>query len=139
MAAVLVLVLGLAGCAGTSAPPPAPQAARPGDSEVAVSDISMVTGKWAGVLRTNPASRNEDWVELTIAPDATYRYSAARQVGVLKGAGGLAVRDGTIVSTTQGSTMTGRLVVRGGQNVLKVTAVADNGVAFSADLTRNTR
>jgi hypothetical protein len=77
-------------------------------------------------------------VELTIAPDGTYRYFSARTIGVLQGKGTLAIQDGRLTSATSPG-FSGRLVERDGKSVLQVRAVAENGVEFSADLTRRAR
>jgi hypothetical protein len=131
MATLALAVGALAGCAGMTPTGPTEAVVLP------ITSFEAVKGKWAGVLeRTTPSRRREDFVELTVNPDGTYRFTSARTIGVLQGSGQLALKDGRLSSATQRGSATYRLLDRDGTPVLKVDAVTADGQHFSADLTR---
>src|SRR5262245_25512940 len=88
-ALVLALLLGVAGCAGSGTP----TATAP----VAVTDVSSIAGKWAGLLSITGSRDREDYVEVTVDGNGAYRASSARTIGVLDARGTLAVSSGVLV------------------------------------------
>jgi hypothetical protein len=85
----LVLALGLVGCAGSgSATTAAP---------MAITDLASITGKWVGLLEIAGSRDREDYVEVTIAPDGTYRAASARTIGVMDARGTVRVADGRLL------------------------------------------
>jgi hypothetical protein len=109
----------------------------PTETVVPIPSIDVVTGTWKGILeRTAPSRQREDWVELTVNEDGTYRFMSARTIGVLQGGGRLALKDGQLSSASEQGSATYRLLDRGGTRVLKVDAIARDGQRFSAELTR---
>jgi hypothetical protein len=88
----LAFLLGLGGCAsaGRSATP----------TPVAVSDVGSVAGKWAGLLTIAGGRDREDYVEVAVDGNGTYRAAAARTIGLLD-------TQGTVTASG------GRLIVKG--------------------------
>jgi hypothetical protein len=70
------------GCAGSR---PARRSRRlhlrrpPQDS---ISTFQNASGKWDGIVRTIPPSRNDDWVTLIIREDGVYAFEAVRTIGI---------------------------------------------------------
>jgi hypothetical protein len=130
-ASLVVLVAGvvaaLAGCAGTTG--------SPTETLVPIQSVETVAGKWTGLLARG-SSRREDFVELTIGKDASYRFATSRTIGVLQGSGTLTLKDGQLVSASEHGSATYRLYDRGGKPILKVNAVEARGVRYSAELSR---
>jgi hypothetical protein len=85
----LVLLLGLGGCASSSET--ATQA------PVTVTDVSSVAGKWAGLLAIAGGRDREDYVEVTVDGDGTYRASSARTIGLLDTRGTLTASGGRLI------------------------------------------
>ncbi len=85
----LGILLALAGCAGGgSATATAP---------LPITDLASITGKWVGLLEIAGSRDREDYVEVTIASDGTYRAASARTIGVLDAKGTVKVADGRLV------------------------------------------
>jgi hypothetical protein len=85
----LVLALGLVGCAGSgSATTAAP---------IAINDLASISGKWVGLLEIAGSRDREDYVEVTIEPDGTYRAASARTIGVMDARGTVKVADGRLL------------------------------------------
>ena len=88
-ALALVLALGLAGCAGSgSATTTAP---------IAITELASIAGKWVGLLEVAGSRDRDDYVEVTIAPDGTYRAASARTIGVMDARGTVKVADGRLL------------------------------------------
>jgi hypothetical protein len=87
----LFLVLGLAGCASNATTTPA--------APVAVTDVSSVAGKWAGLLSITGSRDREDYVEVTVDGNGAYRASAARTIGVLDTRGTVTASGGRLLIT----------------------------------------
>jgi hypothetical protein len=88
----LALLIGLGGCAsagGSATPTP-----------VAVSAVESVAGKWAGLLTIAGGRDREDFVEVAVDGNGTYRASTARTIGLLD-------TQGTVTASG------GRLIVKG--------------------------
>jgi len=85
----LVLAVGLAGCvANGSATTTAP---------MAITDLASIAGKWVGLLEIAGSRDRDDYVEVTIAPDGTYRAASARTIGVMDARGTVRVADGRLL------------------------------------------
>jgi hypothetical protein len=85
----LLLVLGLAGCASNGATTPT--------APVAVTDVSSIAGKWAGLLSITGSRDREDYVEVTVDGNGAYRASSARTIGVLDTKGTVTASGGRLV------------------------------------------
>jgi hypothetical protein len=128
---VAVVVAALAGCAAATSPRPS------GETVVPITSIDLVKGKWAGLLeRTAPSRRREEYIELVINGDGTYRFLSARTIGVLQGSGTLALSEGQLSSASEQGSATYRLVEVDGTRMLKVDAVTRDGQRFEARLRR---
>jgi len=88
-ALALVWALGLAGCAGSgSSTTTAP---------IAITELASIAGKWVGLLEVAGSRDRDDYVEVTIAPDGTYRAASARTIGVMDARGTVKVADGRLL------------------------------------------
>jgi hypothetical protein len=85
----LVVAAGLAGCASSGSA----TAAGP----VAIADVASIAGKWVGLLEMAGSRDREDYVEVTIAPDGTYRAASARTIGIMDARGTVTVVDGKLL------------------------------------------
>ena len=127
--ALCALVLAVTGC-GTGA---SSTAAAPATA-VAVSNTSAVVGKWTGLLELEGGGDREDFVDLTIAPDGTYRAGAARTIGLMDAGGKDSVADGkNLLDGARGGKATGTLY-EGAQRSLVVVGAAPNGRRFMVRL-----
>lgn len=90
----LLWALGLAGCAGSgSSTTTAP---------IAITDVASIAGKWVGLLEVAGSRDRDDYVEVTFAPDGSYRAASARTIGVMDARGTVKVADGRLL--IQGAT-----------------------------------
>jgi hypothetical protein len=124
----LALLLGLAGCAGSSTAGPTP---------VTVTDVATVAGKWAGVLEIAGSRDREDYLEVTVDERGAYRASSARTIGVLDTRGTLAVSGGRLLITgASGGRATAVLYALPppDQRLLVINGTASDGRAFTARL-----
>jgi hypothetical protein len=126
-AAVALVLLILAGCAGSGSSSRGPGVTVP------ITDLKSVAGKWAGP-GSRESSGRENWVDLTIREDGTFEIVSARQVGLLKETGTLIVSDGTLRSKEGRGTFICTLHDRGGQRVLTLDGTGANGIKYSAEL-----
>jgi hypothetical protein len=85
----VVVILLLAGCAGTGA--------STAGGAAAISDIASVAGKWAGLMEMPGSQQREEFVELRVDESGTYRVVAARPIGVMDAHGKVAVSDGQLL------------------------------------------
>jgi len=85
----LVWALGLAGCAASGSSTTA--------APMAITDVASIAGKWVGLLELAGTRDRDDYVEVTIAPDGTYRAASARTIGVLDVSGTVKVADGRLL------------------------------------------
>jgi hypothetical protein len=102
---------------------------------VPVTEVKNVAGHWAGTVARDTSSR-EDWVRVVIAPDGTYEFSSARNIGVLSGKGQLTMKDGKLVGEGPRGTSVYTLYDRGGRQVLIVDVRLHDGATYSAVLSR---
>ncbi|PYN87463.1 MAG: hypothetical protein DMD87_13720 [Candidatus Rokuibacteriota bacterium] len=117
----LVIALGLAGCAGSGSTTTAP---------VAITDLASVAGKWVGLLEIAGSRDREDYVEVTIAGDGTYRAASARTIGVMDARGTVKVADGRLlIQGESGGKGTATLYTQPGQppRLLQVNGTAGDG------------
>ena len=86
---------------------------------IAVTDVGMVVGRWAG-LSDLPGHRNDDeYVEVTLHDDGTYEATSARTIGFMDAHGRVALNDGRLLITgNSGSNGTATLYSIGGQQTL---------------------
>ena len=121
-ALVLIVALGIAGCAGSgSATTTAP---------MAITDLASIAGKWVGLLEIAGSRDREDYVEVTIASDGTYRAASARTIGVMDAKGMVKVADGKLlIQGERGGKGTGTLFTQPGQppRLLQVNGTSGDG------------
>ena len=123
-----VLVLAVTGC-GTGASSTSAGSA----TAVAVSNTSAVAGKWTGLMELEGGGDREDFVELTIDPDGTYRAGASRTIGLMDAKGKITVADGKIrLVGDRGAQATGTLYERAPatDRSLVLVGAAPNGRRF---------
>lgn len=85
----LALLLGLGGCASNGST----AAAAP----VTVTDVASVAGRWAGLLTIAGGRDREDYVEVTVEGNGTYRASSARTIGLLDTQGTVTASGGRLI------------------------------------------
>jgi hypothetical protein len=109
---------------------------RATDGRVPVADVRSVAGRWAGLMDLPGGSRNEDqYVEVDVRPDGTYRAKAARTIEFLDVEGTVAVRDGQLVMQgRQGARGQGTLFSRDGAPLLMIDMTRADGGRVSARL-----
>src|SRR5258708_99752 len=83
------VVVGFGGCGSSGS-------ARTGGPS-AITDVASITGKWVGLLEMAGSRDREDYVEVTIASDGTYRAASARTIGVMDTKGRVSVSDGRLL------------------------------------------
>jgi hypothetical protein len=126
------LLLGLVatlGAACTSTP-----AVKPVDTLVPIGSIDSVRGDWTGRIVKSPVGPQEDWVDLTIGGDGTYRFTAYRTYTMLAGRGKLTLVEGELRSESTSGKATYRLYDRAGTRLLKVEALERTGLYYVAEL-----
>lgn len=117
---------GLIGCAPLTPPPPS--------TPVSILTIESVSGKWAGILKTIPPSRKDDWVTMTIHREGAYHFESVRTIGLMQGEGTFTLTDGKLRAETERGWIMTTLYKEDGRRMLRVTAEAKSGVKYSADL-----
>lgn len=125
----LALLLGLARCAGGGATASA--------TPVAVSDVASIAGRWAGLLTIAGGRDREDYVEVTVDGNGTYRAAAARTIGLLDTAGTVSVSGGRlIIKGASGGQGTAVLYAQPppDQRLLVVNGTASDGRAYTLRL-----
>jgi len=118
----LAVGFGLAGCAGSdSATTTAP---------LPITDIASIAGKWVGLLEIAGSRDRQDYVEVTIAGDGTYRASSARTIGLLDTKGQVKVANGRLlIQGDSGGKGTATLYSQPGQppRLLQVNGTSGDG------------
>src|SRR5262249_53763472 len=106
--ALALIVVALAGCArsgtaGSSGP-------------VAITNLASISGKWVGLLEIAGSGDREDYIEVTIATDGTYRAASARTIGIMDARGTASVSEGKLlIQGERGSKGVGTLFTQTGQ------------------------
>jgi len=100
---------------------------------VPITDIKSVAGNWAGNF-SRDATRQEDFVRLTINDDGTYEVSSVREIGVLQGKGKAVVQNGKLVIEGERGIGVYTLYERAGSKYLKGQAKTKDGDTFSGEL-----
>jgi hypothetical protein len=125
----LALLIGLGGCAsagGSATPTP-----------VAVSAVESVAGKWAGLLTIAGGRDREDFVEVAVDGNGTYRASTARTIGLLDTQGTVTASDGhLIIKGASGGQGTAVLYSQPppAQRLLVINGIAADGRAYTLRL-----
>ena len=118
----LAVGFGLAGCAGSdSATTTAP---------LPITNIASIAGKWVGLLEIAGSRDRQDYVEVTIAGDGTYRASSARTIGLLDTKGQVKVANGRLlIQGDSGGKGTATLYSQPGQppRLLQVNGTSGDG------------
>jgi hypothetical protein len=120
-ALALALVVGLAGCAGSDSASSGP---------VAIPNVASVAGKWVGLLEIAGSRDRQDYLEVTIADDGTYRAASARTIGLLDARGTVSVSGGKLlIQGERGGKGVGTLFTQTGQppRLLQVNGTASDG------------
>lgn len=123
------VLAGFIGCAPVELPPPPPTA------PVAISTFRMTAGKWAGILKAKPRSRDDDWVTLVTGEDGSYEFVSMRTIGMFHGKGTFTIIDGKLTVETERGSAVLTLYEEGGRRMLKAEGATKDGVQYSADLT----
>jgi hypothetical protein len=92
--------------------------------------VTSIAGKWVGLLEMAGSRDREDYVEVTIAGDGTYRAASARTIGVMDARGTVTVADGKLViQGERGGKATATLFTQPGQppRLLQVNGTAGDG------------
>ncbi len=126
-----ILVGSLAGLVGCSQVTPLPP---PPSTPVALSAFTSVTGKWAGILKATPRTKNDDWVTLAIREDGTYSFESVRTIGIFHGQGSFTLIDGKLKMETDQGWISATLYEEGGRRMLKAGGETKDGVRYTADL-----
>jgi hypothetical protein len=125
----LLLVLGAAGCAGSGA--------ATSTAPVAVTDVSSVAGKWVGLLAITGSRDREDYVEVTVDANGSYRASAARTIGMLDTKGTVTASGGRLlIKGDSGGQGTATLYTQPppDERMLVVNGTASDGRAYTLRL-----
>ena len=123
-ALALAIAVGLAGCAGSDSAAPGP---------VAIPNVESIAGKWVGLLEMAGSRDRQDYIEVTIANDGTYRAASARTIGVMDARGTVSVSDGKLtIQGERGSKGVGTLFTQTGQppRLLQVNGTTGDGRPF---------
>lgn len=117
--------------AGCAAPGPSEQ---PSWAPVSVQEFKSVAGKWEGLMTRLPRAAEEDWVRVVIHADGAYEFASYRTIGVFSGKGTLELGNGVVTATSERGVATLTLFQAGDRRLLRVAAVAKDGLKYEADL-----
>jgi len=122
----LVVVALLSGCAPTGG-------ATDRGSPVTVTDVRSVAGHWRGLLEVS-GRRQEDFVEVTISPDGTYKMQGARTIGELDAQGRVEATGGILQFRGPRATAKGTLYATATQRTLVIEGRSERGEGVTARL-----
>jgi hypothetical protein len=111
--------------------------AKAKDLPVAVADMQSVAGRWAGLMDLPGSGTQSDdqYVEVDMRADGTYRATSARTIGLLDARGTVVVRDGRLVMQGErGARGQGTLVSRDGGRLLMIDMTQPDGGRITARL-----
>jgi hypothetical protein len=114
-----------------------PSSERPSWEEVKISDFNSVAGNWEGLTWMEPKSvREQNWANVNINADGTFKFSTYRTIGAWVGEGTLHIEDGKLVSprSDQEGTITMTLFKGDGKRMLRVDATDKRGRIQRAEL-----
>ena len=129
---MLLLVVTATACAGPSSSSSSAQGPR---TMVPVADVKAIAGTWTGIAARSAGSGREDWLELTVNENGTFKASAARQTGALVGDGTLQVNDGKVLAVGRNGRAVLTLYERSGP-LLVMDFTDTDGIKYSAELRR---
>jgi hypothetical protein len=109
-------------------------AARGLGAPMAITDVTMVTGRWEGLMSPETGRERDDFIEVTLAGNRTYEAKTTRTVGVIDARGTYELRDGKLLFQGERSTGTGTLWEKDGRRVLSVAVTTKEGLRYSARL-----
>ena len=101
---------------------------------VSVSDVSTVAGKWEGLLRRMPPTKQDDWVTLVIQPDGRYEFVSVRTIGAMSGQGEFTTSDGKLTTSSERGSIEAALYETGGHRMLRTKARGADGTQYFSDL-----
>ena len=119
---------GIIGCAPVEPLPPSPS------TPVSISAFRSAAGKWAGILKSTPTARGDDWVTLTILDDGSFEFMSVRTIGIFQGQGTCTLIDGKLKTETERGWAIATLYEDRGRRMLKIAGATKDGVQYSADL-----
>ena len=122
-------VTGFIGCAPVEPLPPPPS------TPVSILAFTSAAGKWAGILKSTPRVRGDDWVTLTIRDDGSYEFMSVRTIGIFQGQGTFTLIDGKLKAESERGWAIATLYEEGGRRMLKVESATKDGTQYSAELT----
>ena len=122
-------VTGFIGCAPVEPLPPSPS------TPVSILAFRSAAGKWAGILKSTPRVRGDDWVTLTIRADGSYEFMSVRTIGIFQGQGTFTLIDGKLKAESERGWAIATLYEEGGRRMLKVESATKDGTQYSAELT----
>jgi hypothetical protein len=127
-ALALGVLVGLGACA------PSTQRATGGQT-IAVEDLRSLAGRWAGLMDLPGHRADDQYVEIEVRPDGTYRATSARTIGLMDARGTVALSEGRLfVQGEGGARGHGTLVSRDGQPVLMLDMTRADGGRITARL-----
>jgi hypothetical protein len=109
-------------------------AARGLGAPVAITDVTMVTGRWEGLMSPETGRECDDFIEVTLAENRTYEAKTTRTVGVMDARGTYQLRDGKLLFQGERSTGTGTLWDKDGRRLLTVAVTTKEDLRYSARL-----
>ena len=102
--------------------------------QVPIADLSIVEGKWDGLMRAVPHQRRDDWLTVTIGSNGRYQFSSLRTIGVFSGHGEFSVNEGKLQSRSERGTVEAVLYEAGSQRMLKAKGRAADGTEYTAEV-----
>ncbi|WP_455242710.1 hypothetical protein [Petrachloros mirabilis] len=107
---------------------------KPQWSAAPIESFASVVGKWGGLMVSEPKSRFDDWVRLSIGRDGRYTFTSYRTIGVFSGQGQFDLVNGKLTVMTERGLATGSLLVSDGARMLRFLAVMKDGTEYTVEL-----
>ena len=102
---------------------------------VTITDVTMVAGRWAGLMTPETGRERDDFIEVILGENRTYEAKSSRTIGVMDARGSYQLSDGKLLLQGQRSTGTASLWEKDGARVLTVAVTTTDGLRYSARLT----